>query len=504
MLYPVFTTTLKTLFAIFIALATYFILKYVIYTKWKLNYYVKQGLKPVFFPVTGINNRGKNSEKAFKDGMAHFKNLAQEDPNVRAEVGNSGSDIAVLLFDPKLIRDFYAKQAYYEKTKPFQTMREIMGTGLVLAEGNLWKNHRKIISSRFHFEFLKDNIPSITATAREFLNDIAKTPMKNINILDEVQKITGEVVGRIFFGENLNKYKFKGQILTLYLTDLMSRSTAGLRRNYLALVAFILGFDLRIVPSYRVLSEEIKEFRQFCFKIIKDRKESGIKGNDLLGVLLETQNSSNAEDRFTDEDIINEFITFFIAGMDTTGNMINMALYLLQANPQSFERLQEEIQTVYNKTESVTIENLNQMDFLNSILKETLRLYTPAPFMFPRKAQADHMLGDIHIKKGTSVRPTPIFNYANPNYFEEPKKFKPERWLKKKEQDIDSYVFLPFSAGSRNCIGQNLAMIEAKIILCEFIKMFKFEMTEKDYDFIIGFNFLYRPKKDICMDLQLK
>jgi len=438
--------------------------------------------------------------------MAHYKNLAESEPNVRAEVGNTGKNISILLFDPKLIKDFYAKQNYYQKTRILQTMREIMGTGLVLAEGNLWKNHRKIISSRFHFEFLKDNIPSITATTREFLNELAKAPLKRVNILDEVQKITGEVVGRIFFGENLNKYKFKGQLLTLYLAGLMARATSGLRRNYFVRFAFILGLNLEIIPSYRVLLNEIKEFRQFCFKIIKDRKDSGVKGkgHDLLGVLLETQNNSSPEDRFTDEDIINEFITFFIAGMDTTGNLINMTLYLLQANPQSFEKLMEEIKTVYNKTEPVTIENLNQMEFLHSILKETLRLYTPVPVIFPRKAQADHMLGDIYIKKGTSVRPTPIFNHANPNYFKEPRKFKPERWLNKKEQEIDAFVFTPFSAGARNCIGQHLAMIEAKIVICEFIKMFKFEMSEKDYDLRMAFNFTYRPKQDICMDLQLK
>ena len=74
----------------------------------------------------------------------------------------------------------------------------------------------------------------------------------------------------------------------------------------------------------------------------------------------------------------------------------------------------------------------------------------------------------------------------------------------KKEQDLDSYVYIPFSAGARNCIGQHLALMEAKIIVSEFIKMFKFEMSSKNYELVMGFNFLYGPKNKIEMDLQLK
>jgi len=337
------------------------------------------------------------------------------------------------------------------------------------------------------------------------LDELAKTNLTKVNILDELQKITGEMVGRIFFGQNLNKYKINGKLLTLYLADLMVRSTTGFRKNYFIIMAFMVGINLELFPSYREIMNEVREFRQVCIKIIQERKNSPhAKGTDLLGVLLETQNASKSEEHFTDDDIVNEFVTFFIAGMDTTGHLTTMALYLLTQNPQSFSKLQEEVDQVYSKTDPVTIEDLGHMDYMQCVLKETMRLYTPAPTIFPRIAQNDHTLGNLNIKKGTSVRPTPLYNFASPKYFEDPREFKPERWLIKKEQDLEPFVFIPFSAGPRNCIGQHMAMIESKIIISEFIKKFKFNMSERDFDLVMTFSFLYRPKNHIEMDLKLK
>jgi len=501
--YSYFSFTLKLLFTIFIVIICSVLYKFILFPLWRVRFYKKQGLKTYFFPFFGLNRRGRISELENKDVMGYYRNLANENPNVPAEVGNFANRVTVILYDPKLIKEFYAKQAFYQKVKPTKAMKTIMGTGLVLAEGDVWKNHRKTISSVFHFEFLKQNVPLIVATTREFLTDLSKASMKNVNIIDEIQKITGEVVGRIFFGENLNKYSIKGQPLTLHLAGLMAKTTGGFSRNYWLLLAVVLGLDMEVVSSFKEMMDEVRSFRQFCGRIIEERRSSKIQNNDLLGLLLQTQNSPKVEDRFSDEDIINEFVTFFIAGMDTTGHLITMALYLLSKNKESMIKLQQEISQVYNQG-PVTLDILNKMDFMQGVLKETLRFYTPAPIIFSRIAQVDHEIGNYKIKKGTSVRPTALYNYANPKYFDKPALFKPERWLDKKDNEIDSYVYIPFSAGARNCIGQHLAMIEAKIIISEFLKIFEFKITPEDYELVMVFNFLYGPKQKIFCDLELK
>jgi len=100
------------------------------------------------------------------------------------------------------------------------------------------------------------------------------------------------------------------------------------------------------------------------------------------------------------------------------------------------------------------------------------------------------------------VKPVPIYNHMNYKYFEEPEKFKPERWLGKK--GLDPFVFIPFSAGSRNCIGQHLAIIEAKVIVIEFFRMFRSKLVPENYDLVMTFISLYKPKNPVILDLELR
>ena len=115
----------------------------------------------------------------------------------------------------------------------------------------------------------------------------------------------------------------------------------------------------------------------------------------------------------------------------------------------------KEIKEVYDLKETPDAETLNKMDFMNSFLKETLRLYSPAPGVFPRRALEDHYINGVFIKKGMRVRPNPLPSLCDPRNFEEPFEFKPERWeeMEKQGKKIDSFAYIPFSAGARNCIG---------------------------------------------------
>ena len=149
---------------------------------------------------------------------------------------------------------------------------------------------------------------------------------------------------------------------------------------------------------------------------------------------------------------------------------------------------------------NVTAETLGKMDMLHAVLKETLRFYTPAPFTFPRVAIKDHMLGDLHIKKGVNVRPDFMPMFFDDKYFDNPTQFNPSRWMGNQEKKIDSYAFIPFSAGQRNCIGQHLAIIESKVIISEFLNRFTFKIKE-DYQLKMSMGFLYEPADEMKLQL---
>mmetsp|Transcript_24709 Transcript_24709/g.21880 ORF Transcript_24709/g.21880 Transcript_24709/m.21880 type:complete len:185 (+) Transcript_24709:862-1416(+) len=181
-----------------------------------------------------------------------------------------------------------------------------------------------------------------------------------------------------------------------------------------------------------------------------------------------------------------EFLTFFIAGMDTTGHLLTMASYYLLKNPECMKKVMAEVNQHIKSDDDLNTENLGKMNYLSAVIKETLRVATPAPTLFDRTACEDVTIGDLKIKKGTNVSIALATLNFSPEYHDEPEKFDPERWLNpdsKTNQTTSKnpYVFTPFSAGGRNCIGQHLAMMETKIILSMFLKRFDYEMADKDY-----------------------
>lgn len=405
-----------------------------------------------------------------------------------------------VLQGPQYIKEFLQKQNLYHKD--FQAIRLLAGNGLVGAEGETWKRHRKIISSSFNFEFLKTNIPTILNTTKEFFDKLSNDDLKNYSAISRIQDITGEIVGRIFFGEHLNSYTFEGKSLTLVLASIISE--LGLLSNDAMIVMFgdrIL--KLPFVPKYRRIMQRVNGFRKVCFDIIKDRKaKSDSANNDLLSSLLATQQSEDVEKRLSDEDIVDEFITFFIAGMDTTGHLIGMTFYNLTQHPEYIQKLQEERERTYNHDQELTTDTLAKMEVLHSFLKETLRFYTPAPMTFGRIADADHDLLDLKIKKGDVVFPLFLTPAFDEKHFDKPNEFNPARWANP-ESKMDPYAFTPFSAGPRNCIGQHLAMMESKVIVSEFLERFSFTLKD-GYKLKMTLRFLYEPEDELLLTLTPK
>lgn len=139
------------------------------------------------------------------------------------------------------------------------------------------------------------------------------------------------------------------------------------------------------------------------------------------------------------------------------------------------------------------------MDYLNAIIKETARLFPPLAFIAPRIVLEDHKLCDVPLKKGMLIMIDFLARQHNTDEYENPDKFDPERWMNP-DFKPNPFSYLPFSAGSHNCVGQHLAFIEGKIILAEFIRRYDFDMI-KGYKFGMGLQFLYEPIEPITLDM---
>ncbi len=463
----------------------------------KLQLFKKKGMTFLFFPILGYIRNWSLGYKDNGDYFSRFKRAKQMHTDDRLLLSHIGKDPLIMLRDAELIQDFYKKQNCYQKVGLPEHLRPLFGHGLTFSEGEMWKRHRKMISGSFNYEALKSKVPLVQATTKEFFDKIGPEGCKDYGLINKIQEITGEIVGRMFFGENLGKYSLDNKPLTTYLTDLIS----DLFVLSLSPMGLLLGEKLvQLTPTYVKLMKRVKKLREVCHKIIKDRKaQEGDKGNDLLAILLATQTASDPDNMMSDEEIVDEFITFFSGGMDSTGHLIGMALYLLIQHPEYLEKLKKEREMFYKAGENAEMDSVNKMEELHCFLKETLRFYTPIPFSMDRLALKDHKIGDLDIPKGMKVKPDYFAMAFDEQHWVKPERFNPERWKGK----VDPYTFLPFLAGPRNCIGQHLAIMEAKVIVSEFLERFEFKLKE-GYQLKMIYRFLYEPEDEIMFDLKLR
>lgn len=165
----------------------------------------------------------------------------------------------------------------------------------------------------------------------------------------------------------------------------------------------------------------------------------------------------------SDSDIREEVDTFMFEGHDTTSSAIAFAIYLLSQSPEAQHKAFEEAVTMEGREKET-------MKYLEAVIKESLRLYPSVP-VHSRMLMEDYMIRDIAIPKGTGITILPFLVHRDEQYFPEPEKFIPERFLN--ESEMHPFQFIAFSAGPRNCIGQKFAMLELKCSLATILRNFE-------------------------------
>jgi len=236
-----------------------------------IRFYRKQGILMDFLPGPGIMYQSMQNVKKHGDFAHRWKEVTNMKEQQRVFGGNVANDIQLFLVDNDIIKDFIRKQDLYVKHPKFCAIfRELMAEGLVFSEKNVWKRHRKYDSMAFHYDFLTSVIPGVIKIVDEFLENAKKGDMSRFNAKEEFEAITGELVGRIFFGEKFSEYRINGKSLTRVLGDLLAR--VGVETfSPLTLIFGAKLMKLGLFKYYREMARDIKEFKAFCKGIIEIR-----------------------------------------------------------------------------------------------------------------------------------------------------------------------------------------------------------------------------------------
>jgi cytochrome P450 len=196
--------------------------------------------------------------------------------------------------------------------------------------------------------------------------------------------------------------------------------------------------------------------------------------DDLMQRLILAKDPETGQ-TMSDELLIDNLLTFYLAGHETTAKALAWTLYLLARAPEWEARLLEEIERVTGGG-PIEARHIDQLVLTTQVVKESMRLYPPAP-LISRMCVVDTDLGGHTIKAGTQVI-VPIYAIQrHKKLWTDPDRFDPERFAPDREGKINRYQYMPFGAGPRICIGMAFAMMEAVAILATMLRAAKFELV---------------------------
>ncbi|KAF5190847.1 Cytochrome p450 [Thalictrum thalictroides] len=388
----------------------------------------------------------------------------------------------ITVADPDLIREIFgSKSELYEKNESHPLVRQLEGDGLLSLKGEKWAHHRKIITPTFHMENLKMLIPVMGKSAVEMMDswsDMAGSGDLEIDVSDWFQTLTEDVITRTAFGSS---YEDGKAVFRLQAQQMMLAAEAFSK-------VFIPGYRFLPTKKNRCSWNLDKQIRKSLIKLIEQRNANCSEQlskrcpEDLLGLMIKAstkeKNSNSCTSSITIQDIVEECKSFFFAGKQTTSNLLTWTTILLAMHPEWQDLAREEVLKVCGSRDIPTKDDVVKLKTLSMILNESLRLYPPAVATI-RRAKADVDLGNYKIPRGTEVLiPIIAVHHDIELWGRDATEFNPSRFSEGVARAAKHPMsFIPFGLGARTCIGQNLAILQAKIAIAIILQRFTFRLS---------------------------
>jgi cytochrome P450 len=400
-----------------------------------------------------------------------------------------GPLIRLFMNEPDMIADILGRSHAqdYSKTSLLRlSLEPLIGThNLLTSEGFEHERARKMLNPAFHFVNLQSMVSiMVNQTAKAIDELLILTTQKHfVDIHVEFNALALTNILSCAFGTGFETMiNSKETMCQAYLE--VTQAIEYRKMHLIDRIPIISRLPFR---HKRILDNGCRKIAEFVDQIIVDRRHgrsnSLCSGPDILDILLSAVD--NEGQPFSDQEIKEQALTFVFAGHETTGNLVTWIMYVLMTNKEVWRACRDEIDTVLPNGIESTYEDLNQLVVCEAIIQETLRLYPAAPF-FTRQCIREHIIGSegcrqLRIPVGTIISFNTYILHRHPDFWPQPLEFDYTRWMRnpvtgQKPKLAHPFCYIPFAAGSRNCIGQNFALLEAKIILAMLVQRCDFEM----------------------------
>ncbi|MDX6338903.1 MAG: cyclooctat-9-en-7-ol 5-monooxygenase [Streptosporangiaceae bacterium] len=385
-----------------------------------------------------------------RDPLALFQRAREHGDVVRIRFGPFR---VYVLNSPSVIRQALVGEARkLSKGLNFGRTRRLIGSGLVMSEGESHHRQRRLMQPAFH----RTEIARYVGTMRDVAAPrISAWPDGGTLAFDrEMRSITLTVLARTLLSSDIGADAIDEieRLLRVLLSELVAR---GISAN-------VPGLAWVPTRSNRRFSAANRRLRALLTDVIDAYRRVGADHGDLISILMRARDDDTGAG-MTNEQLRDEATTLVIAGSETTGNTIAWACYLLAQHPQIQERLQQEVDLVLAGADP-DYETLSRLPFTRAVITETLRLYSPV-WILPRRALVDVELGGHLLRAGSRIFFSPYALNRDARLHRDPDRFDPDRWATDYSKSDMRATFFPFGQGIRNCIGEGFAWTESTLLL---------------------------------------
>ncbi|XP_068110467.1 cholesterol 24-hydroxylase-like isoform X2 [Hyperolius riggenbachi] len=382
---------------------------------------------------------------------------------------------AILVVSPEAVKEFlmspkYTKDWFYDRLSHMFGSR-FMGKGLVTdRDYDHWHKQRRIMDPAFSRTYLIGMMGTFNEKAEELVERLAEKAdgKTQVGMHDMLSRVTLDVISKVAFGMELNTID-DDQTPFPRAISLVMRSLVEMRNPF---IRYSLGKQKFI----KDVQESVKFLRKIGEECIRRRQKAIEEGEDIpVDILTQILKGAAQEEDCDMEDLLDNFVTFFIAGQETTANQLSFTVIELARSPDIMKKAQAEVDEVIGSKRDIEYDDLGKLQYLSQILKESLRLYPTAPGT-SRALEEEMVISGMTIPANVTVMFNSYVMQRMEEFFPDPLVFNPDRFHPDAPKPYFSYF--PFSLGPRSCIGQVFSQMEAKVVMAKLLQRFAFELVE--------------------------
>jgi cytochrome P450 len=358
-------------------------------------------------------------------------------------------------------RDKFFKGASYD------FFRVLVGDGMVTNEGEKWRVRRRVAQPSFNKGTVAALAGKMTAATETMLASWAPKLQvgTEFDIYEELLALTMWIIGDTLFSLDLRgAIDRSAEAFTVALDELSARGNEMLRVP--------MSWP---TPGNRRLKQALQTLDDTVYGIVRGRRASGERPDDLLSALLAGHDEHGRP--LDDKALRDEVITFFLAGHETTALALSWTWFMLATHPDIQDKLVAEVDEVL-AGRTPTADDLQRMPYTRMVLQEALRLYAPT-WSGARDVVAPAQLGGYEVAPGDIVMYLPYFTHRHHEFWDAPEEVRPERFAPEAVQGRHKGAYLPFSAGPRMCIGNHFSLMEGALILAMICQRYRFSLSPR-------------------------